>query len=407
MSKIMLLLEKEAAQNKNQEMSGNKPKKNSFISDLCNLDWIKSKSVPTVISQTNAVVTLVDLFSGCGGMTLGVMEALRRHGVALDIKLAVDMNQGALDVYKHNFNVGSDTALNIDINELVSINIGKKLSTKEKNVQQKYRNLDILVAGPPCQGHSNLNNHTRRDDPRNNLYLNAIRFVEVTKPKVAIIENVSTVIHDKDQVVDKSFHALEKMGYTIYSSVINTSEYGLAQNRKRHVQIAVRNSNKKVNLENYKIAKPLTLADYIKDIANEHKSSKHIYFLPSVTKKINLQRIDYLFENNLYDLPDKKRPNCHKNKNHSYKSCYGRMRWDKPAQTITSGFGSMGQGRFVHPLQRRVITPHEAARIQGFPDFFNFTIINNRGDLHTMIANAVPPKVIAVIISSLKTNKVL
>ncbi|MEN8220818.1 MAG: DNA cytosine methyltransferase [Pseudomonadota bacterium] len=109
----------------------------------------------------------------------------------------------------------------------------------------------------------------------------------------------------------------------------------------------------------------------------------------------------------MYNLPDLVRPSCHKNKNHSYKSCYGRLYWDKPAQTITSGFGSMGQGRYIHPLRKRVITPHEAARIQGFPDFFDFSMVNLRGDLHGMIANAVPPKITAMIINSLLDNKIL
>src|SRR5690606_5320498 len=112
------------------------------------------------------------------------------------------------------------------------------------------------------------------------------------------------------------------------------------------------------------------ISEYIGDILEEHTQKKGIFFTASTTKKINKKRIDYLFENNLWDLPDSQRPDCHKEKSHSYKSCYGRLRWDKPAQTLTSGFGSMGQGRYVHPLQRRVITPHEAARIQGFPDFF-------------------------------------
>ena len=70
---------------------------------------------------------------------------------------------------------------------------------------------------------------------------------------------------------------------------------------------------------------------------------------------------------------------------------YGRLRWDLPAQTITSGFGSIGQGRYMHPTQARALTPHEAARIQGFPDYFEFATVSKRADLATMIGNAVPP----------------
>jgi DNA (cytosine-5)-methyltransferase 1 len=71
---------------------------------------------------------------------------------------------------------------------------------------------------------------------------------------------------------------------------------------------------------------------------------------------------------------------------------YGRLRYDRPSQTITSGFTSPGQGRFIHPSQQRTLTPHEAARLQFFPDFFDFSASKKRGDLAKMIGNAVPMK---------------
>jgi DNA (cytosine-5)-methyltransferase 1 len=70
---------------------------------------------------------------------------------------------------------------------------------------------------------------------------------------------------------------------------------------------------------------------------------------------------------------------------------YGRLHWDRPAQTITTGFSSMGQGRYVHPAQPRTLTPHEAARIQGFPDWFSWSSTSRRTVLSTAIGNAVPP----------------
>jgi DNA (cytosine-5)-methyltransferase 1 len=71
---------------------------------------------------------------------------------------------------------------------------------------------------------------------------------------------------------------------------------------------------------------------------------------------------------------------------------YGRMRPDVPAPTITSGFGSTGQGRFVHPLEPRTLTPREAARLQGFPDWFSFSAVDGRRALQEMIGNAVPSR---------------
>lgn len=372
--------------------------------DICSLDWVKADNNPLAVSDKGGTKTLsiVDLFCGCGGMTLGIAEGSRINGFNLDIKLALDINKASLEVYNKNFLVNKDRILEDNITKIVTNKSGSKFSASELTLKQKYKELDILVAGPPCQGHSNLNNHTRRNDPRNELYLNAIRFIEIVKPKVAIIENVTAVVHDKDNVIAISNKRLEKSGYQIHPLNIDMSAYGLAQSRKRYIQIAILGGNlKEVSLEEYKVKSPIPLSDFISDILEEPFEKDGIFYTPSRSSIENRARIDYLFSNDAYDLPNKLRPNCHKNKQHSYVSNYGRMFWDKPAQTITSGFGSIGQGRYLHPLRKRVITPHEAARIQGFPDFFNFNSVLSRNDLHTMIANAVPPKIMAMILNTL------
>jgi DNA (cytosine-5)-methyltransferase 1 len=103
----------------------------------------------------------------------------------------------------------------------------------------------------------------------------------------------------------------------------------------------------------------------------------------------NQKRIDYLFKYDKHDLPSKLRPRCHKG-DHGYKSMYGRLWADRPAQTITTGFRSPGQGRYVHYSRKRTLTPHEAARLQCFPDFFDFSSATTKSSLSTMIGNAVP-----------------
>src|SRR5437879_10741557 len=115
------------------------------------------------------------------------------------------------------------------------------------------------------------------------------------------------------------------------------------------------------------------------------------YDSPSRANAENTRRIGLLFDRKLYDLPNAFRPKCHSEKEHSYVSMYGRLRWGLPAQTITTGFGSMGQGRYVHPQRRRTLTPHEAARLQTFPDWFDFGQDTPRGVLAKAIGNAVPP----------------
>lgn len=105
----------------------------------------------------------------------------------------------------------------------------------------------------------------------------------------------------------------------------------------------------------------------------------------------NQARIHYLFEHDLYNLPDDQRPDCHRLKPHTYPAVYGRMWWDRPAPTLTSGFGCCGRGRFVHPLRERTLTPHEAARLQYFPDFFDFSNMGRTG-MALAIGNAVPAR---------------
>jgi DNA (cytosine-5)-methyltransferase 1 len=80
---------------------------------------------------------------------------------------------------------------------------------------------------------------------------------------------------------------------------------------------------------------------------------------------------------------------------------YGRLQWDEPAQTITSGFGSPGQGRYLHPKKLRTLTPHEAARIQFFPDWFDFSLFRHRKYLSRALGNAVPPKLAFVVAAHL------
>src|SRR5205823_6332402 len=100
--------------------------------------------------------------------------------------------------------------------------------------------------------------------------------------------------------------------------------------------------------------------------------SETLFDTAAVHAAVNQRRIEYLFEHDVFDLPNEIRPDCHRLKDHAYHAVYGRMRWNEPAPTITTGFGSTGQGRFVHPLKPRTLTPHEAARLQLIPDFFCF-----------------------------------
>lgn len=123
--------------------------------------------------------------------------------------------------------------------------------------------------------------------------------------------------------------------------------------------------------------------------------------------EVNAGRIAWLFSRGKYDLPNDRRPKCHQSGDHSYRSMYGRLRWDAPAQTVTSGFGSMGQGRYVHPKKRRTLTPHEAARLQCLPDFMAFEGVTRRTALAEMIGNVAPPLLAVALVEALVRQKLL
>ena len=337
-------------------------------------------------------MTAVDLFSGCGGLSCGLQEAARRADRRLDVRLAVDVEPRIAALYKRNFPEAK--VLAADVAVMFPRAPGDELDPQEDRLVRMTGRLDFLLAGPPCQGHSDLNNHTRREDPKNALYLKVARAAEVLRPTVALIENVPAVQHDRHDVVSQTISAFEKLDYQVAARVLDLSEVGVPQRRRRYVMIASRSPDVVPADELDRLAEswsghaPRSVAWAIKDL--EDAAAAAVLDEAARRSPENDRRIGFLFDNGLYDLPDSERPRCHRDFEHTYKSVYGRLHWEKPAQTITTGFGSMGQGRYVHPSRRRTLTPHEAARLQGFPDWFDWGV-GQRTVLSTTIGNAVPP----------------
>jgi DNA (cytosine-5)-methyltransferase 1 len=346
-------------------------------------------------------LSVVDLFAGCGGLTLGSAQAANLNGFALDVRLAVDFEEAAIRAYKANFPSAKTQVAAVE--ELFDGDLGSTPTEKERSVALSVGDLDLLVGGPPCQGHSNLNNHTRRADPKNRFYLRMARAAEVLRPKAVMIENVPAVVHDSERVVDRATAALTAAGYTVTDAIVELVRLGVPQKRRRHVLLAVRTEFVGPDLDVLAILragseKPRDLRWAIGDL--ETKASTSWVDTPSRASGDNLARMQWLLENDAYDLPNHLRPLCHQGE-HSYVSMYGRLRWSEPAQTITSGFGSLGQGRFMHPSVRRTLTPHEAARIQGFPDYFKFDSAVSRTELAVIIGNAVPPALALTLVGRL------
>jgi DNA (cytosine-5)-methyltransferase 1 len=273
--------------------------------------------------------------------------------------------------------------------------IGALPTEAERKVRESIGEIDLLLGGPPCQGHSNLNNHTRRRDPANLLYLKMARAAEIVAPRIVLVENVATVELDQAGVVKTTSQRLVQLGYKVAGRIIDLSRIGVPQRRRRFLLLAskVVTVDPTAVLERVAMGLPnhpaRTVRWAIQDLL--HVQSNAVYDSASTPRKQNVARMAFLFENDMYDLPNGRRPECHRDGNHSYNSVYGRLRWDHPAQTITTGFGSMGQGRYVHPARRRTITAHEAARLQTFPDWFQFGDDRDRRVLAKAIGNAVPP----------------
>jgi DNA (cytosine-5)-methyltransferase 1 len=362
--------------------------------NVCLFEWISGRR-PRGCSRPWRTFRIVDVFAGCGGMTLGAMEAARKLGCGAEIALAVDLDPDALSVYRANFGVGSEVALQADMGRMFHGRLGAPLSAREAKLRGALGPIDVLLAGPPCQGYSNLNNNTRRDDPRNRLYRRAVRAAEILKPDVILIENVPSILLDKRDVVARAKSTLEAAGYDVATYTVDASDLGIPQRRRRHVLLAARRPLPEASPYERGLRSSTGCLSYLADTPQARPGEcafidEQPRYSPSTQK-----RIAYLFERGVFDLPDRRRPICHQG-DHRYKSMYGRLRPDRPAQTITSGFACMGQGRFVHPRERRTLTAREAARLQGLPDFHLFKGIRSRDALRRMIGNAVVPRVVAL-----------
>jgi DNA (cytosine-5)-methyltransferase 1 len=316
---------------------------------------------------------------------------VRASGRSPRIVLAAELDATIRDVYKANFpdaRVDPDG----DVVQLLDGRIGARITAAERKARAGAGRVDFAVGGPPCQGHSNLNNHTRRADERNALYLRMVRAAEVLEPKSFCIENVPGVLGDSGRVVDIAIARLEKLGYQVDAGVIDLSGLGVPQVRFRHVLLASTSATPSVRVlaETHRRS-PRSLRWAIGDLL--YVGRKTWFDTAATLSARNLFRAQWLVKNERYDLPNRFRPPCHRDKpDHRYKSMYGRLHWGQPAQTVTTGFGSPGQGRYLHPAFPRTLTPHEAARVQFFPDWFDFGRAGTRSALAQCIGNAVPPK---------------
>lgn len=376
--------------------------------------------IPTSALPTRERIRTVDLFCGAGGLAVGLAHLAEEAGVRVITGLAVDTDSGATSVYARNHRTRMTS--NQSVTRLVDFRTrGHGLNAEfvyqpemiDEEIASAAAEIDLVMAGPPCQGHSNLNNHSRRTDKRNDLYLHVPAFAIACRARSILIENVPSVIHDVNQVVDAAKSLLAAADYSVVEGVLSASAIGWPQTRRRHFLVARRaDARPPVPLDEVEAAlatdPPLTL-DWAIGGGQTLSTDQALHEVPNYSER-NRARIQYLFDNDEHNLPDAERPDCHQDGT-SYGAVYGRMRSDEPAPTITTGFLTPGRGRFIHPTEPRTLSPAEAARLQGFPDDYVFRPTSdtppNRSQLEKWIGDAVPmPLAYAAALSALAPDLV-
>lgn len=351
-------------------------------------------SRPDILSRLN----YIDLFCGGGGLSLGVHNSANFLGKEARLIAAADIDPIALQLVQKHFKPLVSRARSVEDLVRYEADLSGAMDDfivppafTDTQIGQFKGKIDLLVGGPPCQGHSNLNNRTRRFDPRNLLYLVMPAFAVGLKIPNLIIENVRNIHHAKEDVVGITKRILESHGYIVREAILNASDFGVAQNRFRHFLVASNNVAPDLDLMAKAFSVPqMTFNDVCGRLSP--LADGDILETNSKLSQENVDRINFLHDHNHYDLPNEVRPVCHQD-DHTYPSVYGRIRPDLPMQTVTTGFSSPGRGRYIHPYERRVVNIREAGRVQAFPDWYWKPAIElgfKRAYYNKVIGDAVP-----------------
>ena len=335
--------------------------------------------------------TVIDLFAGVGGLSLGF------ENLGFDVILANEYDESIAAAYQANHRntkmiVGDITTLNLE--EIFGPYQGE---------------VTAVIGGPPCQGFSQKGQRKTIHDERNFLFKYYVKVVDLVKPAYFVMENVPNLLTAENGYFKKEIEELfNSMGYYLNSGVLNASDYGVPQNRRRAVIIGKLNSPApKLPIP---INKVVTIWDAISDLAylesGEGTEEQEYRNDPQSDYQRKLRGNSKILYNHvatnhsplalerLSMIP----PNAGKEvlpKEHLTKSIYSgtwtRMRKEEISVTITTRFDTPSSGKFTHPYLNRAITVREAARIQSFPDSFKF--IGNKGSQMKQVGNAVPPLV--------------
>jgi DNA (cytosine-5)-methyltransferase 1 len=321
----------------------------------------------------------VDLFSGCGGLSCGLIEA------GFSVAAAVEIDPKAQATYRLNH---PDVHLyDQDIRTLDPTQILKDAGLAPGD-------LDLLAGCPPCQGFSRLrtkNQKTSVKDDRNNLVADFLRFVRVMMPKTVMLENVPALA--KDGRFTKMRNQLSRLGYEVVVHVLDAADYRVPQRRKRLIMLASRVHKPYIAP---KAVTKITVRQALKGIGAPSRTKDKLHAV-SENRTAAVRELIALIPKNggsRSDLGQEFQLDCHK-RNSGFYDVYGRMSWDDVAPTITSGCHNPSKGRFLHPSYNRTITLREAALLQGFPKKYRFDVSHGKEAIALMIGNALPPPFIS------------
>ena len=320
-------------------------------------------------------IIAVDIFSGCGGLTTGLVNAGFR------VAAAVEIDSLAVEVYKQNH--PDAVVWQTDIRTLRPQRLLDGLGRSQGEV-------DLLAGCPPCQGFSTLrtlNGSVTIDDTRNDLLLEFLRFVQAVRPRAVMMENVPRLADDDRFTV--FVNTLSSLGYIGSYRVLNAADYGVPQRRHRLIYIA--GYGVKIPFAE-KSRKLTTIRDTLSGLPDAGNSGDFAHDMPERRSPRVMQIIRNIPKDggSRRDLPEELKLECHRRCS-GFKDVYGRMAWNDVAPTITTGCSNPSKGRFLHPEQDRAITLREAALLQGFPAEYTLSPEIGKGALAAMIGNALPP----------------
>ena len=350
--------------------------------------------------ESGSAVVACDLFAGAGGFSLGA------HLAGIDVVAAIEMNQYACQTYRSNLiNTG------LTRTQLFEHDI-KELNPSDFKLKSglHWLDCDILLGGPPCQGFST---HRLKDsgviDPRNALLLRYFEYVRVIRPTFFLVENVPGMLWPRHRSYVEVFYGLAKaaMYDLLEPIIINARDYGVPQNRRRVFILGY---------DRQRVAGSLAWPPQHTHIApNSDQPTPHwtsasaAFERPCLSNDPNDVHMNHSRE--LVEAFARTPPNggsrkdsgrvlpCHK-KHKGHYDVYGRIDPSVPAPTMTTACINPSKGRFVHPTENHGITLRQAARIQSFPDWFNFEGGLMAGGVQ--VGNAVPVALAKALLTPLK-----